>query len=280
MNSPRMKKPYLLLLVLCSLLMSSAPVAEPADRRLIKDYVFIPSGNAGDSLISEFYISSIEVTNGQYGEFLDELRESGAVEKLHEAMVDSTGWKRLLRYGEPFLNNYFRHPAYKDFPVVNVSKRGAELYCDWLTAKYNRTARQKARFALPTERQWEYAARGGNPKAIYPWPGNSLQYTRKGKMHGLNMCNYSVDSGFSPKTINDKQEYDFTAASRSYLPNTYEIYNMAGNVAEMIADRPYTKGGSYLSRADKVLIAAHEDADLTKGEAHIGFRPVMMMVNR
>ena len=280
MNSPLMKYPYLLLLALCTLLMSSAPVSEPADRKLIKDYVFIPSGNNGDSLITEFYISSIEITNQQYRDFLNDLSDSGATEKLKLARVDSAGWNMILRFGEPMLANYFRHPAYNDFPVVNITRRGAELYCEWLTAKYNRTARQKARFALPTQQQWEYAAKGGNPKAIYPWPGNSLQYTRKGKLHGLNMCNYKVDSGSVFKTTNDKQEYDFTAASRSYMPNTYEIYNMAGNVAEMISDRPYTKGGSYMSHGDKVLICAHEDADLTHGTPYIGFRPVMVMEAR
>ena len=53
---------------------------------------------------------------------------------------------------------------------------------------------------------------------------------------------------------------------------------MGGNVAEMISDRDYTKGGSYLSHADRLLITAHEDADLTHGQPMIGFRPVMVYV--
>jgi hypothetical protein len=53
---------------------------------------------------------------------------------------------------------------------------------------------------------------------------------------------------------------------------------MGGNVAEMISDQNYTKGGSYFSHADKVLISAHEDADLSHGSPFIGFRPVMVFV--
>ena len=129
---------------------------------------------------------------------------------------------------------------------------------------------------LPTEQQWAYAAQGGNPKAIYPWPGTSVTYQKKGKMHGKQMCNYRVDSIGVRQGTKQNTVVDFTAPSRSYMPNTYEIYNMAGNVAEMIADQSYTKGGSYISPADKVLIAAHEEADLTHGSPYIGFRPVMV----
>ena len=52
---------------------------------------------------------------------------------------------------------------------------------------------------------------------------------------------------------------------------------MGGNVAEMLSDQTYTKGGSYLSHSDKILISSHEDADLSHGSPFIGFRPVMVM---
>jgi len=279
MDRQMMRYNPLLLLAVWYMMLGSAPVHEvPAGKRLIKDYVFVPGDQIGDTVIREFYISSIEVTNLQYRDFLTDLRDSGETEKLKIAMVDSSQWAKFIPACKPFVNYYFQNKAYDDYPVVNISKRGAELYCEWLTAKYNRTSKQKARFALPTEIQWDHAAKGGNPKAIYPWPGNSLTYEKKGKWHGTHMCNYLVDSigASSGAPRQNDSLIEITVPSRSFMPNTYDIYNMAGNVAEMIADHDYTKGGSYLSRADKLLITAHEDADPAHGSPTIGFRPVMV----
>ena len=273
-----MKYSPILLLALWYMMLGSTPAHEvPMGKKLVKDYVFVPSGREGDSILPEYYISSIEVTNRQYRDFINDLIDSGATAKLKIAMVDSMQWAKMIPSCKAFVSYYFQNPAYDDYPVVNISKQAAELYCQWLTEKYNSTSRQKARFSLPTEMQWEYAARGGNPKAIYPWPGNSLTYEHKGKYHGTKMCNYLVDSTANISKHNDT--VDITAPSHSFMPNTYEIYNMAGNVAEMISDQPYTKGGSYFSHADKMLISAHEDADLGHGWPTIGFRPVMVYEN-
>ena len=279
MDRSHMRYNFLLLLAVGYLMLAGTPTGESfTAKKLAKDYVFIPTDYIGDSARQEYYISAIEVTNKQYRDFLNDLRDPGAIDKLKEANVDSAQWNQVIRIGEPFVNNYFRHPAYDDYPVVNISKRGAELYCEWLTEKYNRTSKQKARFSLPTEAQWEYAAKGGNPKATYPWVGNSLTYEKKGKQHGTRMCNYLADKSSATDTVSKpaNSTVDITSPSRSFLPNTFEIYNMGGNVAEMIADQSYTKGGSYLSPADNLLITAHEDADLSHGSPTIGFRPVMV----
>jgi formylglycine-generating enzyme required for sulfatase activity len=276
-----MKYSPILLLALWYLMLGSAPGHElPLGKKLIKDYVFVPSGREGDSILPEYYISSIEVTNRQYRDFIQDLTDSGATEKLKIAMVDSMQWTKMFPSCKAFVGYYFQDHAYDDYPVVNVSKKAAELYCQWITEKYNSTSRQKARFALPTELQWEYAARGGNPKAIYPWPGNSLTYEHRGKLHGTRMCNYLADTTVSLTDLRRQRDtVDITAPSHSFMPNTYEIYNMAGNVAEMISDQPYTKGGSFISHGDKMLISAYEDADLSHGWPTIGFRPVMMYEN-
>jgi formylglycine-generating enzyme required for sulfatase activity len=273
MKRIQMRWSLLLLPALWYLTVCSAPAHEaPAGKKLIRDYVFIPAGADGDSLISEFYISAIEVTNKQYRDFLSDLIDSGATEQLQLAMVDTLQWGRIC---PACVHHYFQQPAYDDYPVLDISKRAAELYCDWLTLQYNKASKQKVRFSLPTELQWEYAAKGGYPKSIYPWPGNALAYEKKGKLHSSVMCNYQVDTIKSIHTVQNDSAA-ITAPVRSYLPNTYEIYNMGGNVAEMVADQDYTKGGSYLSHADKILISAHEDADLSHGHPTIGFRPVMV----
>ena len=279
MDRSQMRYNFLLLLAVGYMMLGGTPAGDSfTAKKLTKDYVFIPTDYIGNSAGQEYYISSIEVTNKQYRDFLKDLEDSGATDKLRLAMVDSSRWTSLGLSNKPFTDFYFRHPAYDDYPVVNISKRGAELYCEWLTEKYNKTSKQKARFALPTEAQWVYAAQGGNPKAIYPWVGNSLTYEKKGKLYGTRMCNYLSDKSSATDTMSKQinSTVDITAPSRSFLPNTFEIYNMGGNVAEMIADQNYTKGGSYLSPADNLLITAHEDADLSHGWPNIGYRPVMI----
>ena len=92
------------------------------------------------------------------------------------------------------------------------------------------------------------------------------------------MSNYLRDTTLTVEKYMDGDTVAITSPSRSYMPNTYEIYNMGGNVAEMVADHDFTKGGSYLSHAAKLLITAHEDVDLTHGLPMVGFRPVMVYV--
>jgi formylglycine-generating enzyme required for sulfatase activity len=268
----------LLFLSLCSILPATTHADIHTGKSLTKDYVFVPGGSEGESQLHEFYISSTEVTNRQYRVFIQDLADSGATEKLKLAMVDTSQWGKKFKHAGPFTHFYYQNSAYDDYPVVNVSRRGAELYCEWLTDRYNSSSRPMARFKLPTEVQWEYAAKGGNPKAIYPWPGSSLTYQRHGKWRGTNMCNYLVDSAHATLSHIQNDTADITAPARSFMPNTYDIYNMAGNVAEMVSDQDYTKGGSYLSPASRVLISAHEDADLSHGLPTVGFRPVMTFV--
>jgi formylglycine-generating enzyme required for sulfatase activity len=274
-----MKYSPLLLLIIYYILLGSTHAHElPGGKKLIKDYVFIPEGSEGDSAVSEFYISAIEVTNRQYRDFINDLIDSGFTDQARIASVDTLAWGRVIPYCMPFVHYYYQNRAYDDYPVVNISRPAAELYCKWLTKKYNSSEKVKAQFALPTEIQWEYAAQGGNGKSIYPWPGNSITYQRKGRFHGTNMCNYLMDSTRNSSAFHKQNDTaDITAPSLSFMPNTFDIYNMGGNVAEMLSDQDYTKGGSYLSHAPKVLISSHEDADLTHGSPYIGFRPVMVM---
>ena len=61
-------------------------------------------------------------------------------------------------------NNYTSHPNYSNHPVVNITKEGAEAFCNWLTKEYNKFPKRKYEnyeFRLPKEKEWELAARGG-----------------------------------------------------------------------------------------------------------------------
>ena len=128
-------------------------------------------------------------------------------------------------YNEPMARNYFWHPAFDDYPVVGVTWKQAKAFSYWRTQLWNtfRTDEPNSEsFRLPTEAEWEYAARGGHDLSMYPWGG---YYIRNAK--GCLLANfkpgrgdYSDDGGF------------YTVRADAYFPNDYGLYNMAGNVSE------------------------------------------------
>ena len=263
-------------LIICVLLVSASTSRFKSEsKELTKDYVYVPAKDANHK---SFYISAIEITNKQYKYFINDLKARGDIDKLKRAMVDSAKWNSVSAHNEPYTNYYFQHPAYSNYPVVNISKEGAMLYCEWLTDKYNATSKAKVRFGLPNEEQWTFAAQAGDTSAIYPWQGSSLIYEKKGKWYKSDLANYKHQQAPVAGAKTNNENADITAPSVSYLPNAYGIYNMAGNVAELLADKDYTKGGSWNSTADKLAITSKEEYATGPGSRpNVGFRPIMVI---
>lgn len=153
---------------------------------------------------------------------------------------DTLCWIRdfSYSYNEPWAKRYFSHPAYGNYPVVGVSWKQAVAFCNWRTRHLNdylekhRLARESD-FRLPTEAEWEYAARGGRSQSMYPW-GNYYTRNRKGCLLANfkpGRGNYAEDGGL------------LTVRADAYWPNDFNLYNMAGNVAEWTES--YFYEGSY-----------------------------------
>lgn len=135
-------------------------------------------------------------------------------------------------FNEPLTQKYFWHPAYDNYPVVGVNWRQAKAFCVWRTQLKNTFMAQKSGeaslhdYRLPTEAEWEWAARGGHDFNPYPWGG---PYTRNDKGCFLGNYkplrgNYSDDGGATP------------IIAAHYPPNDWGLYDMAGNVAEWTSD--------------------------------------------
>lgn len=142
---------------------------------------------------------------------------------------DEQCWIRdfTYSYNEPMTRTYFTHPAYDDYPVVGVTWEQASAFSYWRTAIWTAYKIQKGEafpeeFRLPFEHEWEYAARGGRQLSPYPWGG---PYIRNSK--GCLLANFKPGRGNYPE---DGGFY--TVPAKSYWPNDYGLYNMAGNVAE------------------------------------------------
>lgn len=268
--------------------------------------------------VQSFYMDETEVTNLMYLEYLDWLKKvfppsNENYRRIYEGAVpDTLVWRNRLGFNEVMTNNYLRHPAYAEYPVVGVSWVQAVEFSKWRTDRVNemilenegvtsRNARYEVEpgetfstetylnaptktyggndsitrggkkseaiakrskdstnlyiqrqegmllpaYRLPTEVEWEYAALGlvglreynayrGRKK--YPWEG---QYTRSGKRRSLGdqMANFKQGSGdYGGISGWSDDGADITAQVKSYAPNDYGLYDMAGNVAEWVAD--------------------------------------------
>ncbi|WP_133546862.1 gliding motility lipoprotein GldJ [Salegentibacter sp. 24] len=276
--------------------------------------------------VQSFYMDETEVTNMMYMEYLDWLKkvfpptQENFRNIYYGALPDTLVWRNRLGYNETMVNNYLRHPAYANYPVVGVSWVQAVEFSKWRTDRVNELLLEEGgyikegarltdvdagttfdtetylnapsqvyggnteisqggdesqemienqntdaegnalggqtyvqrkdgvllpEYRLPTEVEWEYAALAlvgirdynlyrGRKK--YPWDG---QYTRSGdvKEQGDQLANFKQGDGDYGGIAGWSDDgADITAEVKSYAPNDFGLYDMAGNVAEWVAD--------------------------------------------
>ena len=255
--------------------------------------------------IGGFYMDDTEITNNEYRQFVevmlnDSLEVLGEQYIMTELYPDTTVWVNDFSHhmGDPMMEYYYAHPAFDEYPVVGVDWFAAKYFCEWRTKHMNNWRAEQGlwkmpNFRLPSEAEWEYAARGGRDMAKYPW-GNP--YIRNAK--GCMLANFKPGRG---------NYYDdgfmYTAPVASYFSNDFGLYDMAGNVSEWCEDafyeaavpivwdlnptynddneaRKVVRGGSWKDIAYYLETGTrtYEYQDTTK--SYIGFRCVMTYLGR
>ena len=206
--------------------------------------------------VQSFYIDETEISNVDWKEFLhsipfmdsDTMSMGADVKgKIEDLYPDTTVWMRDLAFNDPIKENYFRHPAFYMYPVVGISWHQANEYCKWRTRVVNDEILEKYKkdtdnavlypsYRLPTEAEWEYAARGLLESEVYAWQGKPLR-DHKGRFMAnfkRGRGDYAGWRGGDGKHMTDG--YMITAPVGEFLPNDFGLYNMSGNVAEWTQD--------------------------------------------
>ena len=207
---------------------------------------------------------------------------------------DTTAWIKdfAYSYNEPMHNDYFWHQAYSEYPVVGVSWNQARSFCAWRTLYKNAYAKKSKTslvnsFRLPSEAEWEYSARGGIQSGMYPWGGPYTKNERGCILANFkpNRGDYAVDGAL------------YTVEAKSYEPNGFGLYNMAGNVAEWtdgaydsnayeyvsgmnpsVGDvknmRKVVRGGSWKDVAYFIQVSTRDFEYADSSRSYIGFRTI------
>jgi gliding motility-associated lipoprotein GldK len=144
---------------------------------------------------------------------------------------DTLVWMRdySFSYNEPLTEKYFSHVAYDSYPVVGVTWQQAKAFCQWRTEQLNDFQSMIKNpgvmdYRLPSEIEWEYAARGGHQMTLFPW---GSYYTRN--QEGSLLANFKPMRG---NYVADSRKNIATETVANFSPNSYGLYDMAGNVAE------------------------------------------------
>lgn len=221
-------------------------------------------------------------------------RSEVIVQQEVEVYPDTTAWIRdfAYSYNEPMHNDYFWHDAYGKYPVVGVSWKQAQAFCQWRTLNHNGYQKSRGKqpvnsYRLPSEAEWEYAARGGLQGATYPWGG---PYTKNDR--GCFMANFKPLRG---DYAADQALY--TVEADAYDPNDFNLYNMAGNVSEWVNgsydpgsyeymstinpnvndpdnSRKVVRGGSWKDVAYFLQVSSRDYEYADSARSYIGFRTV------
>ena len=205
-------------------------------RKLIFSYEWIDLKQAAKN--SNRYFYNEDFTGGEYkGTVVNSKGETVPVKDRSEFIMhgkinvypDTLVWMRdyTYSYNEPYARRYFWHSAYNNYPVVGVTWKQANAFAIWRTDLMRNYQKSQGEpvyqdYRLPSEAEWEYAARGGLDLSMYPWGGI---YTRN--VHGCFIANFKPLRGRYGDDGANK-----TLAVKKYAPNEYHLYDMAGNVSE------------------------------------------------
>jgi len=215
------------------------------------------------------YACRYETTNLDYLLFMEDVQKRMNPSVYGMVFPDTVRWRDPGSYNEPYVQYYLRHPAYANYPLVNVNYEQANFYINWLTQQYNNNPKRqfkKVAFKLPTKSEWQQAATANDKKNKFPW-GDSI--VDKPTNMVVNYCEkeYTEKVWFDTIISNEGKRIKATDSIEvktnchpigqfNYMmpvnlkkakQSKNGLYHVAGNVSEMINIKGECAGGNYRS---------------------------------
>ncbi len=215
---------------------------------------------------ASFLMSTSEITNLDYLEFLFETRKKDGMKAYQEMLPDSSLWRAFPGFGEILEITYHDHPAYHSYPVVNISYEQASKYCRWLQEVLNQNklaTGYKVEVKLPSVEEWTYAAtNGGHEGNKLPWSGRDLEHEGEKRAFFNSISQYDIikDDEGELKILDNSFYYPYPERYGVFLGDVHyletgfwNLSHMAGNAAEFVEEKGVTKGGSWRDPAHYLL---------------------------
>lgn len=286
-----MKIKILSLTLICSIILSFSLIEKPK---------FRPPGTV--EIVENFFFDETERTNIDWREYLSFLKKNHGIDSeiYQNALPDTTVWRTADgNYNEPYVITYFQHPSYDNYPVVGISHQQAIDYCEWRTEAVKTMLKandikgpKDFKYRLPTQTEWELIAAGGFDKKAKKIlmkgkrrakiAEEKLEAGGEGANNGKYLSIYQ-EANMKYRSSDEKYEkYGFnnvhmTAPAHSYLPNKYGVYNIYGNVAEMVATEGIAVGGSYADYYEEV-VHCNQELSYEAPTRWLGFRSVCEII--
>ena len=239
-----------------------------------------------------FYMWPTEITISEYQLFLNDLLLKGKNNEFEEYRPNlNNGFGSSLSDEDvKFFHEYFSDPKFADNPVIFVSPEGADAFCKWIQGLINEDKSEKDKFAtvrLPSKWEWERAAAGGKEHVEFGTFDGKLS---TGLLHHTPEANFKefqnktfsfLTSEKNKKENSSNKIFSFTTPVKTFKANAYKLYDMSGNVSEMVVDvngRIIVKGGNWNSSKEFLKIHDDDFNEFPKGalaSPFIGFRPVI-----
>jgi formylglycine-generating enzyme required for sulfatase activity len=232
---------------------------------LKKERKFIPPGTV--QISETFFADACEISNLSWCEYEFWVKAKyGPNSKEHLATLPDTAvWQDKNAYNVMYANYYYRHVAYKNYPVVGISYDQAVAFCKWRTDRVKEFSllREKKsydiEYRLPTKEEWELLSTNGS------WVFNN----------GKNKKGVFVINCYNPNDTLIAGNSDVTAPVTWYPKNSFGLFNTIGNVSEMVSEQGISKGGSWRHTFENCRPG--KNIPYSKPESWLGFRCVCVV---
>jgi len=257
-----------------------------------KRKAFVPPGTV--FFKGSLYIDKTEVRNLDWLEYVSwNKRIYGDTSRQYLASLpDTSVWNDQLVYNEPYVRYYFRHLAFGDYPVVGVSYEQALAYCKWrsdwvnyflyirehkisMSDRITEPIPERVRYRLPTEKEFEEIAAIAYSQKVLRKLNRKPRY-RYNYLREKSIDSFNSDTSLSVTIASGSSDTLITAEVLSYYPNEIGVYNILGNVAEMVQEKGVAKGGGWKHTQEEGSLEKQQL--YIKPENWIGFRCIAEVI--